>query len=69
MCPNCFAKLQNDTAMASAQKRNRTENVLGGIVGALLGSLLGVASIVIFSQLGYVAVVSGIIMAICTLKG
>lgn len=69
LCPNCFAKLQNDTAMASAQKRNRTENVLGGIVGALLGSLLGVASIVIFSQLGYVAVVSGIIMAICTLKG
>ncbi len=69
LCPTCFAKLQNDTTMTYAQKNNRSENVIGGIVGALLGSLLGAASIIIFSQLGYVAVVSGIIMAICTLKG
>lgn len=69
LCQNCFTKLQSDTTMAYAQKNNRAENVLGGIVGALLGSLLGVASIVILSQLGYVAVISGIIMAICTLKG
>lgn len=69
LCPNCFAKLQNDNTMAYTQKQNRSENVIGGIVGALLGSLLGVASIVVLSQLGYVAALSGVIMAICTLKG
>ena len=43
--------------------------MIGGIVGALVGSLLGVACIVILSQLGYVAALSGVVMAVCTLKG
>ena len=45
------------------------ENVIAGIVGAFLGSLLGVVAIVVISQLGYVAAISGIIMGVCTLKG
>ena len=40
-----------------------------GIVGALIGSLIGAVVIVIVGQLGYVAAVSGLVMAICTLKG
>lgn len=47
----------------------KSENFAAGLVGALLGSLIGVLSIVIIGQLGYVAAVSGFIMAICTLKG
>ncbi len=42
---------------------------MGGIVGALLGSLLGMLSVLILSQLGYVAALSGVIMAVCVLKG
>ena len=42
---------------------------MGGVVGALIGSLLGAASIILLSQLGYVAAISGVIMAVCTLKG
>ena len=42
---------------------------MSGTVGALLGSLLGVVCIIILSQLGYVAAISGVIMAVCTLKG
>lgn len=42
---------------------------MGGLVGALLGSLIGVVCIVIFGQIGRVAIISGIIMAVCTLKG
>lgn len=45
------------------------ENVLMGIVGALIGSLLGVASIVLFFQMDMVASLSGLILALCTLKG
>lgn len=69
LCPDCFGRIQHDTTMVDSQKQSKHENVVGGIVGALLGSLLGVLSIVIFSQLGYVAAVSGVIMAVCTLKG
>lgn len=40
-----------------------------GIIGALVGALLGGASIIAFSQLGYIASISGFILAFCTLKG
>lgn len=69
LCSDCFTKLQHNNTMEDSQSQSKKENVIGGIVGALLGSLLGVASIIIFSQLGYVAVLSGVIMAVCTLKG
>lgn len=47
----------------------RQENLAAGIVGALLGSLLGAACIVFIGQLGYVAALSGLVMAVCALKG
>ena len=49
-----------------AQKR---ENVICGIVGAFLGALIGGASIILIGMLGYIASVSGLILAVCTLKG
>ena len=45
------------------------ENVVLGLIGALVGAILGGASIVLLSQLGYVASLSGLILAFCTLKG
>ncbi len=44
-------------------------NPLTGAVGALIGSLLGVLAIVILGQIGYVAVVSGVVMGFGTLVG
>ena len=69
LCPECFSKIQHDKSMDYTQKQNKGENVIGGIVGAFLGSIVGVISMLIFSQLGYVAALSGVIMAICTFKG
>lgn len=69
LCPDCFTSVQQNEMISSAQKAGKSENILGGIVGALLGSLLGVACIILLSQLGYVAALSGVVMAICTLKG
>ncbi len=69
LCAECYQKIQHDSTLAQSQKKGKKENVIGGIVGALIGSLMGVASIVILSQMGYVAVLSGVIMAVCTLKG
>ena len=45
------------------------DNVIAGTVGAFLGSLIGVACIVLISKLGYVSVASGVVMAVCSLKG
>ena len=45
------------------------ENVLLGFIGALFGAMLGGASIILLSQLGYIASISGLILAVCTLKG
>lgn len=69
LCADCFTKLQQDKTIGDGQKKRKKENLIGGIVGALIGSLLGVACIVILGQLGYVAALSGLVMAVCTTKG
>ena len=51
------------------QPAGKPENVLTGTVGALIGALIGAASIVLLNQLGYVAAISGLILAVCSLKG
>lgn len=45
------------------------ERVGLGILGAVIGALIGAASIVLLDQLGYVAALSGVLMAFTTLKG
>lgn len=69
LCPECAARASQGIHLASQEKQQKKENVIAGIVGALIGSLLGVLCIVLIGQLGYVAAISGIVMAICTLKG
>ena len=49
--------------------RQKRENVIAGIVGAFIGALIGGGCIILISQLGYIASVSGLILAVCTLKG
>ena len=51
------------------EERTRKENIVAGVVGAFLGSLIGVVCTVVIGQLGYVAAISGLIMAVCALKG
>ncbi len=69
LCPDCEVRLRDQMQLASQQNAQKKENVIGGIVGALLGSLIGVLCIVIVSRLGYVSAWSGIVMAICVMKG
>lgn len=69
LCDSCYQQLGHLQEQNQQAELGKTENVVAGTVGALLGSLLGVACIVLLGQLGYVAAVSGIVMAICTMKG
>lgn len=47
----------------------KRESLAAGLVGAFLGSLLGAVCIIVVGQLGYVAAISGMVMAVCALKG
>lgn len=70
LCPDCAGRLRQDVTLATKQKESKSENVIGGIVGAFLGSVIGIICIIVFSQAGgYVAAASGVVMAICTIKG
>ena len=51
------------------EREKPRDNIVAGTVGAFLGSLIGVACIVILSKLGYVSAVSGLVMAVCAIKG
>ncbi len=73
-CNKCGQELAEDAVVCSAcgadlLNPEKPENVLTAIIGALIGAVLGGASIVLLNQLGYVASISGLILAVCTLKG
>ena len=61
----------NDTVMEMPgnPEVKAPENMVLGIVGAVMGALIGGASIIGLSQMGYIASISGLILAFCTLKG
>ena len=51
------------------QNTEVSENVLAGIVGAFLFSLVGAAVYFILNLFGYIASISGLIGAVCAVKG
>lgn len=69
LCPNCEGTVRGNFQTEEYKKQSKKENLVGGIVGALLGSLIGVVCIIALSQLGYVAALSGVVMAVGVLKG
>lgn len=50
-------------------QEEKQERFAKGLLGAFLGSLLGVGCILLISRLGYVSALSGVVMALFSLKG
>lgn len=69
LCDEEYGKAELTIKNRSYSKREKGENIVTGIVGALLGSFIGVIAIVLIGQLGYVSVLAGLIMGVCTVKG
>lgn len=69
LCSDCYAAKGSEITTQVHKESLKAETVIGGIIGAFLGSLIGAASIVLLGQLGYVSMLSGIIMGFCVLKG
>lgn len=65
-CEHCGAQVNEVLPTGELRK---PDNVLFGIFGALIGALIGGLCIVLLGQAGYVASFSGIVLALCTLKG
>lgn len=69
LAPEAYAQMSSELDGQSQETMRTKENVFLGAIGAFLGSLIGVAAIVIIGQLGYVSMISGIIMGVCAIKG
>lgn len=72
VCGNCGQSVNPEPAAVQTETPapvQKKENIFTGIVGALIGAALGAGAIILLSQLGYVASISGFILAVCTLKG
>lgn len=69
LCEDCYRQIEQNKALEQAHKEQKKDNVAAGAVGAFAGSLAGVVCIILLSRLGYVAALSGVIMAVCALKG
>lgn len=69
LCNTCCLDVQNGVEEVKAEIKDKKVNYFGGIVGAFLGSLVGVVLWVIIYHMGYIAAVSGLAFAICTIKG
>lgn len=68
-CEHCGHPVQPQAEPQQQAPVQKPENFIAGIVGALIGAAIGGGSIILLSQIGYVASISGLILAICTLKG
>lgn len=73
-CHKCGSPLEEGTKRCNecgfpVREVKKRENVVTGSVGALIGAILGAGSILLLSQMGYIASISGLILAVCTLKG
>ena len=77
-CEHCGSMLASDSTVCSvcgarvdgaAVQEPVRENVALGILGALVGAILGGASILLFSKMGYIASLSGVLIAFATLGG
>lgn len=66
-CSVCGTQVQ--TSAVSTAELPARENVAMGTLGALIGAVLGGASIILLSRLGYIASLSGVLIAFATLKG
>lgn len=63
MCANCLSQYSMNLPAP------KPTNMSLGIVGSLIGSLIGVAVWVIIYKMGFIAGITGFIMAVCCFKG
>lgn len=69
LCDGCVEEVGQALKDAQTATKARKSNFLAGLVGAVLGALIGCVAWVLIYQLGYIAAIAGLIMAVCAMKG
>lgn len=69
LCGDCYHGAVNALSAEEQKARLRKGNMVTGIVGALIGALIGGVLWVLVGQLGYIAGIVGLILAVLSLKG
>ncbi len=68
LCGSCASRTLNRLEREQEEIQNRNSYFGKGICGALLGILAGIALYVVLGLLGYVAAISGLLMALLSMK-
>ena len=63
-----YAALAQHASAEAHADDDKEENIVAGAVGAFIGALAGAVAIVLFSQLGFISALSGVIMGVCTIR-
>ncbi len=69
LCEPCYQTAVANLSQNEQAVKKKKGNLVTGIVGALLGALLGGVLWVLVSQLGYIAGIVGLVVAVCAVKG
>ena len=69
LCHDCAVKTEQELKESQVETKKKTSNLFLGLIGAFLGGLIGVALWIGIDQLGYIAAISGAVMAAAACKG
>lgn len=69
LCPECAQKVRQGLEGRQEEIRAQKSSLLPGLVGAMLGCLAGIVVWILVYRLGYIAGISGLVMAVLSLKG
>jgi hypothetical protein len=68
-CVNCKVELKNTLEVNRQAQREKSSNIIGGIVGSFLGAVIGSIIWIVVSQMGYIAALAGLAIAVCSIVG
>ncbi|MDS0524500.1 hypothetical protein NNC19_02345 [Clostridium sp. SHJSY1] len=68
-CVNCKTEIKSVIANNRQAQREKSSNIVGGIVGSFIGALVGSIIWIIIYQMGYIAAIAGLAIAVCSIVG
>lgn len=68
-CINCKSEIKSTIANNRQAQREKGSNIVGGIVGSFIGALVGSIIWIIIYQMGYIAAIAGMAIAVCSIVG
>ncbi|MBD7913411.1 hypothetical protein [Clostridium cibarium] len=68
-CGECKLEFKESLERNKEALRGQRSNILGGVIGSFIGALIGSIVWIIIYQLGYIAAIGGLAIAVCSIVG